>query len=169
MTALTARPDRWLHLRLARPFTDGEFEMFRAHAGVFRAYVEASLAAWRGFGFGHDAPTYVFFPPELSADGTVATLPIGGTWTLTSRALFETGAAYLLWQHFPYELQSAAEEGLSEEHDGERETHWRPARRLELPHSESHAGELDSGEAHPGILDTAKRALWWVSGIVPQA
>ncbi len=169
MTALTARPDRWLHLRLPRPFTEAEVEMFRAHAAVFRAYVDASLAAWRSFGFGHDAPTYVFFPTELSADRTVATLPIGGTWTLTSRALFETGAAYLLWQHLPYELQAVAEEGLSEEHDGERETHWRPARRLELPHSESHAGELDAGEAHPSVFDTAKRALWWVSGIVPRA
>lgn len=169
MTALTARPDRWLHLRLPRPFTPVEFAMFQAHAAVFEAYVDATLAAWGSFGFGHDAPQYVFFPPELSADSRVATLPIGGTWTLTSRALFETGAAYLLWQHFPFDLQAAAEEGLTEEHAGERETHWRPARRLELPHSESHAGDLEAGEAHPAILDTARRALWWVSGIMPRA
>src|SRR5258705_7748212 len=130
MTALTARPDRWLPLRLPRPFSDVEVEMFRAHTAVFRAYVEASLAAWRDFGFGHDAPTYVFYPPEISADRRVATLPIGGTWTLTSRALFETGAAYLLWQHFPFDLQAVAQEGLSEEHDGARETHSPPARPL---------------------------------------
>ncbi len=169
MTTDTARPDRWLHLRLPRPYTAAEWERFQAQARIFAAYVNATLGEWQALGFGSGAPAYRFFPAEQSADRTVATLPIGGAWTLASRSLFESGAAYLLWQHFPAELQAEAEEGLSEQHDGTEETHWRPARRLELPHPESHAATLDDADEHPSVLDTARRALWWVSGILPRA
>ncbi|MEO8505498.1 MAG: hypothetical protein ABI609_16505 [Acidobacteriota bacterium] len=168
MSADLTLSNRWLHLRLPRPYTATEWERFQAQAGIFRAYVEATLASWSSLGFGHDAPIYRFFAPELSADRTTATLPIGGNWTLASRALFETGASYLLWQHFPTDLQTTAEEGLTEEHDGTSETHWRPARRLELPHADSHADTLDDSHEHPSVLDTARRALWWVSGILPR-
>lgn len=168
MSDATPRPDRWLHVRLPRPLTDAEWELFCAETRVFRAYVEATLAVWPSLGFGHEAPAYRFFAPELSTDRTVATLPLGGAWTLASRALFESGAAYMLWERFPAETQALVEEGLTEEHDGTPETHWRAARRLELPHPESHTEALDDAHEHPSVLDTARRALWWVSGILPR-
>ena len=169
MSEPTARPNRWLHLKFQGAFSDAEFELFKAQAQIWVAYVQSTLAVWPNLGFGHEAPAYRFFPPELSADRTTATLPIGGDWTLSSRALFEAGASYLLWQHFPAEVQSAAEEGLTEEHGGETETHWRPARRFGLPHADSHAEQLEEAHEHPSVLDTARRALWWVSGILPRA
>lgn len=169
MTATTARPNRWLHLKLQRPFSEAEFEKFKAQSRIWNAYVKSTLEVWQSLGIDHQAPVYRYFPPELSADRTIATLPIGGDWTLASRALFEAGASYLLWQHYPAEVQLAAEEGLTEEHGGLSETHWRPARRLGLPHADSHAEQLEEPHQHPSVLDTARRALWWVSGILPRA
>lgn len=169
MPETTALPNRWLHLKFQRAFSDAEFELFKAQARIWVAYVRATLEVWPGLGIAHQAPVYRFFPPELSADRTTATLPIGGDWTLASRALFEAGASYLLWQHFPAEVQRASQEGLSEEHGGATETHWRPARRFGLPHADSHAEQLPASHEHPSVLDTARRALWWVSGILPRA
>lgn len=169
MQSTGERPNRWLHVRLPRPFSAAEAAAFRADAHVFRRHVEAALEVWEDLGYGHDAPTYVFFPSELSSDGRVATLPLGGTWTLASRAAFETGSAWILWQHLPSAVQAEAEEGLTEEHAGVAETHWRPARRSELPHAASHPSQLTDGHEHPSTLDAVKRALWWVSGIFPPA
>lgn len=161
-------PNRWLHLRLPRAFTPQEEAAFAAQAKVFEAYVEATLAAWTAFGYAELPPRYAFFPVELSDDRTTATLPLGGDWTLRSRALFESGASYLLWQHFPLAFLDEAEEGLTEEHGGERETHWRRLARS-TPHPEAQLAEVGEAHEHPSVLDTARRALWWVSGIVPRA
>ena len=167
MTTTPGRANRWIHLKLPRAFTPDEFHQFTAHAQIWRRYVEATLEVWSELGHGHPAPEYEFFFPELSEDGAVATLPVGGDWTLASRALFEVGATYLLWQHFPAALQSEAQEGLTEEHDGLTETHWRPARRIEVPHAEAQPLAWPEAHHHPKVLDTARRALWWISGILP--
>jgi hypothetical protein len=168
MSDADARPNRWIHLRLPRAFTADEFHQFTAHAQIWRRYVEATLELWSELGHGHSAPAYEFFLPELSDDGSTASVPVGGDWTLASRALFEIGATHLLWQHFPIQLQNEAEEGLTEEHDGIKETHWRPARRIELPRAEAQPLDWPEAHHHPNVLDTARRALWWISGILPR-
>jgi hypothetical protein len=158
-------PNRWLHLRLPRPWSPAEQEMFRTQASLFERHVEATLALWPELGHGYAAPGYVFFPTEISADGMVLTLPLGGDWTLGSRTLFENRASRLLWEHFPIEVQTLLEEGLTEEHDGAVDTHWRQAASADGAHSPQFAGSSE----HPGTLDAVKRALWWVSGILPPA
>lgn len=163
------RPNRWLHVRLPRPFTGEELEIFRAHAAIFRTYVTATLVRWGDLGHYYKAAHYVFFEPELSADGTTATLPIGGTWNLGTRALFEHGASFMLWQHFPHDLQIVAEEGLSEAHDGVVGTEWRPAHRREIAEGETHGYLGQPAAEHPNALDRVRRALWWVSGVLPPA
>ena len=121
-------PNRWLHVRLARGFTAEEFACFRAHCRVWQAYVEVVLANWAYFHKGKP-PAYAFFEPELSADRTIATLPVGGEWTLASRSDFEDSHSRLLWQRFPLQFQFAIDEGITERF-GETEpyrTNWRKA------------------------------------------
>jgi hypothetical protein len=165
--AAIERPNRWLHVRLPRPLSEAEWTIFEAQARIFARYVAGTLGEWTALGHDYDPPAYVFFAPELSADRTVATLPIGGGWSVGTRALFENGASFLLWQHFPHELQMEIEEGLSEPHDGVVETAWRPAHRREVVAGET-AGFLGHpGSEHPSALDRVRRALWWVSGVLP--
>lgn len=122
-------PNRWLHVRHPRGFTEEQFACFKAQCRIWRRYVESVLAEWR-FLERYPAPSYEFFDPELSADRKVATLPVGGEWTLGTRADFEDAHARLLWERFPLELKLELEEGLTEPdpRDSRREhTNWRPA------------------------------------------
>ena len=121
------KPNRWLHVRNRRGFTPEQFECFKAHCRVWRAYVEAVLADWRHFET-YDAPRYEFFEPELSADKTVATLPLGGEWTLGTRSFFEDASSRLLWEWFPLSFQLEVEEGLTEPAPADasrNQTNWR--------------------------------------------
>ena len=121
-------PNRWLHVRLGREFTAEEFAKFCAHAEVWRALVEAHLARWRRLGYEYDPPLYEFFDPLLSVDRCVATLPLGGEWTVGTRSLFENSFSHFLWSHFPIAFQLEAEEGLTETVlEPPPQTHWRPA------------------------------------------
>lgn len=123
-------PNRWLHVRHPSTFSAEEFELFKALCRVFRAYVEASLAEWLLLG-GHEAPHYEFFEPTLSSDRKVATLPVGGEWTLGTRAEFENFKSYMLWERFPLPLRFQLEEGITEPDPssatGGTWTNWRKA------------------------------------------
>lgn len=163
------RPNRWLHVRLPRPLSEAEWAMFQAQVRVFERYVTSTLADWAALGHDYAPPAYVFFPPELSEDRTVATLPLGGDWSLGTRALFENGATFMLWQHYPHELQMEIEEGLSEPHEGAIATEWRRAHRREVMAGETLGFLGHPGAEHPGTLDRVRSALWWVSGVLPPA
>lgn len=122
-------PNRWMRLRQPRGFSDLEFDVFRASCEIVAAYADSLLANWRRLPLrGNDAPvSYVFFPPELSADRTVASLPIGGAQTLGTRAAIENFCSFMLWQHLPMRSMDGLEEGLTETIDPEQgpSTHWR--------------------------------------------
>lgn len=125
-------PNRWLHVRLADGFSDKDWESFRVHCRVWRAWVEALLANWKGLGHDYEPPQYEFFPPELSPDRTIASLPIGGDWTVGSRATIENGLSYMLWCFMPIETQLKLEEGITEPDLVEPKrlvTNWRKALR----------------------------------------
>ena len=115
MSASTA-PDRWLHLRHPSGFSAEQFALFVAHAAIFQGYVEALLQNWQALPFhaGHPSLSYVFFPPTLSGDRLVATLPLGGARTLGTRAQIENLSSYMLWQFFPPEFLKDLEEGVTE-------------------------------------------------------
>jgi hypothetical protein len=117
-------PNRWLHVRHPEGFDPRQFEMFRAHCRLFRACVECALTDWRLIQEG-EPPRYEFFEPELSADRTTATLPIGGEQTLGSRHAFEDGRSYMLWEWFPISFIEKLEEGVTEMVTGRQATSWR--------------------------------------------
>lgn len=167
-------PNRWLHVRLPRPFTEVEFDSFCAQAEIWCKYVQATLDVWPRLGETYPAPRYEFFAPELSADRCVATLPVGGEWTLGTRSLFENADSRLLWQHLPIELQLEGEEGITETIAEQQVTHWRPLLRREAatPPPALDASETAStlgADAHPDRLSPIKRALLWVGGVLPRS
>lgn len=137
------RPDRWLHVRHRRGFADEQWKSFQAHCRYFQATADALLANWIQLGRGDRPLRYIYFPPELSKDRTVATLPLGGDRTLGSRAAIENGLSSHLWcfllEHMPIEDFVRLEEGLTE-HDlmdlSKLTTNWRPIAR-------AHLGQMD--------------------------
>ena len=127
---------RWLHLRHPDGFSPERFEQFHAHCHVMQAYVKSLLANWNKLGAGTQPPPhYIFYEPELSEDRKIATLPLGGEWTIGSRAIIEDGCSKLLWRFMPISFTIDLEEGLTEympENLNAPEklhlsTHWRKA------------------------------------------
>jgi hypothetical protein len=103
--------DRWLHLRSSAPWSAEMFDRFRSGCRLWQAHVQAVCrepCADLG------AADYEFFEPVLSGDRLVATLPVGGPWTLGSRSKFENIASYLLREFLPHEFCRDLEEGLTE-------------------------------------------------------
>lgn len=129
-------PNRWLHLRHPDSFNAEMYALFLCHTRIWRAYVEALLLEWPQMPqhFGTPAPAYEFYPPELSHDRTVASLPLGGPWTLGSRAAIEDGCSHLLWQYFPVPFLFGLDEGLTEStfaDPSQLQTNWRKATRAQ--------------------------------------
>lgn len=123
-------PNRWLHVRHPDGFSAAQFDRFRASCRVFRAYVETALTEWVALE-GDAGPRYEFYEPELSADRTVATLPLGGAGTLKTRHDFEDLRSVMLWEWFPASFIAKIEEGITESVTGTRTTTWRkPALRI---------------------------------------
>lgn len=120
-------PNRWLHIRLSRPFTDEEFACFAAQTKIWVEYVKATLSVWESLNHGYAPPRYIFFEPELSEDRRVCSLPVGGEVALGPRSMFENSASSLLWQHFPIATLIDLEEGLTEDLGSGPVTNWRPA------------------------------------------
>ncbi|MEZ4384647.1 MAG: hypothetical protein R3A79_25180 [Nannocystaceae bacterium] len=124
-------PDRWLHLRHPDGFSDELFASFAAHCRLWRAYTEAVIADWSALNpsYAGPPPRYVFFEPVRGEAGVV-TLPIGGDYTVGSRALFEDYGSHLLSDFFPLEFKLRLEVGLTEPRSG-RPTSWRPVLKME--------------------------------------
>lgn len=122
-------PNRWMHLRCSTPFSEAQFQIFRANADVFQAYATALLRNLRSYpSFADHPPTeYEFFPAEISADRKTMTLPLGGPQTLETRAKIENMASFLLWHALPQDLLEQIQEGLTETIDKSRGpvTSWR--------------------------------------------
>jgi hypothetical protein len=77
------KPNQWLHLKHPDGFDDKRFAEFEAHCRTFEAYVQTALNNTQYLSnlktcVGEPPVRYIFFPPELSDDRKVATLPIGG-------------------------------------------------------------------------------------------
>jgi hypothetical protein len=117
-------PDRVLHVRQPAGFTAEALDVFRASAEIFKAHATKLLEVWHRLPNKHDHPkiTYDFGPPALSDDGTIASLPISGEWTLGTRSEIEIGSAILLWRWMPYEFIDGLDQGRTE--DGQ--TTWWP-------------------------------------------
>jgi hypothetical protein len=122
-------PNRWMRLRQPARFTDDTFDVFCASCESLKGYANALLANWHRFpGHStHPSVAYTFFSPELSADRTIASLPIGGGQLLGTRVAIENMCSYMLWQHLPMEFMEGLEEGLTETIDPSKgfQTNWR--------------------------------------------
>jgi hypothetical protein len=125
----TLAPNRWMRLRRAVPFPQEEFDCFCAHALAFAAYASTWLQNWSRIPAHskHPSVEYAFFPPEVSQDRLVVSLPIGGASTLSTRAALENGSSYMLWQFLPTKSMEGLEEGLTETIDPAKGpvTSWR--------------------------------------------
>jgi hypothetical protein len=124
-----AVPNRWMRLRRLGGFTAEDFDCFSAHTEAFVAYAQSWLRNWHRQPRAASSPTieYVFFPPEISDDGTVVSLPIGGQTSLGTHAALENGSSFMLWQFLSMTCMEGLEEGITETIDsrfGER-TNWR--------------------------------------------
>jgi hypothetical protein len=108
-------PNRWLHLRHPKGFTEEQWAQFLAHHRLWRAHVDALLADWPLLGGnGSAAPQYEFFAPTLSPDRCTVTIPIGGDWSVGSRFMIENSCSRYLWEYFPVTFMLGLEEGLTE-------------------------------------------------------
>ena len=128
------KPNRWLHLRHPSGFNDNDFARFAAHCRVFETYVKVLFAEWRALGAGnYEPPAYEFGEPELAADRLVATLPLGGTSTLGSRAIIENMSSQFLWRFFSPQFRQQLEEGITEDTGNGLHTNWRKVPALTVP------------------------------------
>jgi len=125
----TLAPNRWMRLRRPVAFTPQEFDCFCAHTSAFAAYAGTWLQNWNRIPSHakHPSIVYIFFPPELSRDRLVVSLPIGGESTLSTRAALENGSSFMLWQFLPVQSMAGLEEGLTETIDRVKgpTTNWR--------------------------------------------
>jgi hypothetical protein len=179
------KPSRWLHVRHRGGFTEEQWASFQAHCRYFEGCANALLTNWVALGQGERTLRYVFFPPELSEDRTIATLPLAGEWSLGTRAAIENGLSGLLWgyllRYMPIEDFAALEEGLTEPSladPSKLATNWRPAQRSEEapPQSEPpYAVQLSIALANLSrigvpsktIAPALFRLLWLVGAPVP--
>jgi hypothetical protein len=122
-------PNRWMQLRQPAGFTPEDFDCFSAHAEAFASYARAWLQNWRRAPGRSEHPNieYFFFPTEISEDGRVVSLPLGGSSTLSTRAALENGSSYMLWQFLPARCMEGLEEALTETLDSATgpQTNWR--------------------------------------------
>lgn len=119
-------PNRWLHLRHAEGFSDDLFRRFEAGCRLWLSFAHASIDEHQRLGEPFGEVDYRAGPPTLSADRRVATLPVGGPWTLGSRSAFENGSAWML-SHFMFVWDELKlEQGLTEDTGGGASTSWRP-------------------------------------------
>ena len=109
-------PNRWMRLRQPAGFTPADFDCFCAHTEAFVSYSRSWLQNWHRVPGRTDHPKveYLFFPPEMSQDRQVLSLPIGGASTLSTRAALENGSSYMLWQFMPAQCMEGLEEGFTE-------------------------------------------------------
>lgn len=108
--------DRFLHLRRAGGFSPKLFDVFCASAELFSSHAKKFVELMprlSSYVVG-DPGAYVFGPPSLSPDGTIATLPVGGSVPHGARSMVEIGYAHLLWVHMPMDAVDGMDQGSTE-------------------------------------------------------
>jgi hypothetical protein len=91
-------------LRHPDGFPDPEWRSFVAQCRVWRATIEAMVESWDDLSMGRLAiprPAYRFAEPELSADRTLATLPLDGELAPAAASALEPGVPAALYHDFP--------------------------------------------------------------------
>lgn len=119
-------PNRWLHLRHAEGFSDDLFCRFEAGCRLWLSFARTCIDERRRLGEVLGEVDYRAGSPALSADRRVATLPVGGPWTLGSRSAFEDGSAWLLSHFMTHPDTLHIEQGLTEDIGQGPATSWRP-------------------------------------------
>jgi len=138
--------NRWLRLRHPEGFSVEMFDCFRSGCALWLAYVNVSIQERERLQINDGAPQYTAFPPELSDDRLVASLPLAAHSTLGSRARYEDLASYLLRDFFPFVFSERLEEGLTEDIGRGFQTNWRtPADLLKRLVAKAHP--FGSGDA----------------------
>ena len=95
---------RLLLLRHPDGFPEAEWRSFVAQCRVWRATIEATVESWDDLSMGRLAiprPLYRFGEPELSADHTLATLPLDGELAPAAASALEPGVPAALYHDFP--------------------------------------------------------------------
>jgi len=83
-------PDRWYYLKHPSGFTPDLIDCVRSGWQMWKADVEATIRHWRHTALSRSqSPDYEFYEPEMSDDGLVVTIPVGGAGSYGSYHLFE--------------------------------------------------------------------------------
>lgn len=122
---MTTPPNRWLHLRHPEGFDEVRFDAFCAFCRIWGKLVEAYLADRRHIMGLVGEIEYVVFPPTLSEDRKIASLPLGGSNTIGSRSFFEDHHWRRAWENFDVHFLMEAEEGITEDCGKGMHTNWR--------------------------------------------
>jgi hypothetical protein len=110
-------PTDWFRIRHSEPFSEAAFRAFQASCSIYRARIEATLEHWTNLPTEQNVPkpTVEFFPPELSEDRRVMSLPVRvENKTLGSRALLQYSASAELYGYLPFPLAGQVEVGVTE-------------------------------------------------------
>jgi hypothetical protein len=107
-------------LRHRDGFPEAQFRSFVAQCRVWRATIEATVAHWDDLSMGRlgiPRPRYQFGEPELSADRTLAILPLGGELAPAARSVLEPDVPEALHHDFPLWFRLALEVARSDDDD----------------------------------------------------
>jgi hypothetical protein len=133
-------PTDCFRVRHDQPFSAEAFGVFVASCSIFRARIEAHLAHWSAIPSTKavSKPSVSFFPPELSADRRVMSLPVRVQGqTIGSRSLLQLSAAAELHVHLPPPLWLEVEIGVTEPGFEDprvlRHDWWDPKRPMQPP------------------------------------
>lgn len=108
-------PNRYFHLRNSKQFSPEQFERFRQNCVTWELFVFEELCNWSSdfLHMKYPVPQYEFGKSELSSDGFVATLPIGGEPDYVGVKTFEDYYPSELWQWFSLEFTRSFELGYT--------------------------------------------------------
>jgi len=127
-------PTDWFRIRHDDPFPPETVAAFRASCAIYRAKVEAILQHWDHLPTMRTSPKpeVQFFPPEVSDDQRVLSLPIRvEPMTLGTRAFLQSSASRELYQYLPLAVVAGIDVGLTEpafDGAGWRHDWWNPHR-----------------------------------------
>jgi hypothetical protein len=106
---------RYFHLRHPTPFSSEQFEIFRQNCVTWQWLVNEELENWpfHPVRAKYSVPVYKFGLAELSDDGLIATLPIGGDSSYIGVKAFEDRFPIELWQWFSLKFTRDLEVGYT--------------------------------------------------------
>jgi hypothetical protein len=109
------QPNRWFYIRHPNGFSPKMFECFKAQCRIWRAHVEAIRDNWEYIDIlssnEKSEQGYIFFEPQLSEDGQVVKLGLGGEPSYSELLTFEDNFPEDLYKYFPIDFQLDLELG----------------------------------------------------------